>query len=77
MVDYLAVGPNRGVSAAAQIPDFSARIRALAHIVAQRLDAMVPDRDRRGAGSSAGGAAEMASLTRWLVEEMRALGGPE
>ena len=77
LVDSLAVGPNRGVSAAAQSPDFSARIRALAHIAAQRLDAMVPDNDRHGAGSSDGGATEMASLMRWLVEEMRALGGPE
>ena len=77
LVDSLAVGPSRGVSAVAQIPDFSARIRALAHIAAQRLDAMVPDSDGHGAGSSAGGAAEMASLTRWLVEEMRALGRPE
>ena len=76
LVDSLAVGP-RGVSTAAQIPDFSARIRALAHIAAQRLDAMVPDSDGRGAGSSAGGAAEMASLIGWLVEEMRALGRPE
>ena len=77
LVDNLAVGPNRGVSASAQIPGFSAHIRALAHIEAQRLDAMVPDNDGHGAGSSAGGAAEMASLTRWLVEEMRALGGPK
>ena len=77
LVDSLAVGPSRGVSAATQIPDFSARIRAIAHIAAQRLDAMVPDSDRRRAESSTGGAAEMASLTRWLVEEMRALGGPE
>ena len=76
LVDSLAVGP-RGVSTAAQIPDFSARIRALAHITAQQLDAMVPDSDGRGAGSSAGGAAEMASLIGWLVEEMRALGRPE
>ena len=76
LVDSLAVGP-RGVSTAAQIPDFSARIRALAHIAAQRLDAMVPDSDGRGAGSSAGGGAEMASLVGWLVEEMRALGRPE
>ena len=77
LVDSLAVGPSRGVSATAQIPGFSARIRALAHIAAQRMDAMVPDSDGHGAGSSAGSAAEMARLTRWLVEEMRALGGPE
>ena len=32
LVDSLEVGPNRVVSAVAQIPDFSARIRALAHI---------------------------------------------
>ena len=76
LVDSLAVGP-RGVSTAAPIPDFSARIRALAHIAAQRLDAMVPDSDGRGAGSSAGGGAEMARLVAWLVEEMRALGRPE
>ena len=76
LVDSLAVGP-RGVSTAAHTPDFSARIRALAHIAAQRLDAMVPDSDGRGAGSSAEGAAEMASLIGWLVEEMRALGRPE
>ena len=76
LVDSLAVGP-RGVSTAALIPDFSARIRALAHIAAQRLDTMVPDSDGRGAGSSAGGGAEMARLVAWLVEEMRALGRPE
>ena len=62
LVDSLTVGPSRGVSAAAQIPGFSARIRALAHIAAQRMDAMIPDSDGHGAGSSAGGAAEMASL---------------
>ena len=76
LLDSLAVGP-RGVSTAAQILDFSARIRALAHIATQRLDAMVPDSDGRGAGSLARGAAEMASLMGWLVEEMRALGRPE
>ena len=57
LVDSLTVGPSRGVSAAAQIPDFGARIRALAHIAAHRMDSMVPDSDGRGAGSSPGSAA--------------------
>ena len=75
LVDSLTVGPSRGMTATAQIPGFSARIRALAHIAAQRMDEMVPDSDDLGAGSSAGNAAEVARLTRWLVNEMRALGG--
>ena len=77
LVDSLTVGPSRGMTATTQIPGFSARIRALAHIAAQRMDEMVPDSDDLGAGSSAGSAAEVARLTRWLVDEMRALGGQE
>ena len=77
LVDSLTVGPSRGMSAPAQIPGFSARIRALTHIAAQRLDEMVPESDDLGAGSSAVNAAEVARLTRWLVDEMRALGGQE
>ena len=63
------------MTAPAYAPDFSARIRALTHIAAQRLKEMVPECDDLGAGNSAGSAAEMTRLTRWLVEEMRALGG--
>ena len=77
LVDSLSVGPSRGMSAPAQAPDFSARIRALTHIAAQRLGEMVPEIDDHGAGSSAGSAAEMAQLTRWLIDEMRALEGQE
>ena len=77
LVDSLTVGPNRGMTATAQIPGFIARIRALAHIAAQRMDEMVPDSDDLGAGSSAGSATEMARLMRWLVDEMRALGEQE
>ena len=77
LVNSLKVGPSRGMSAPAQVPGFSARIRALTHIVAQRLEEMVPECDDLGAGSSAGNAAEVAQLTRWLVDEMRALGGQE
>ena len=50
LVDSLAVGPSRGMSAPAQIPGFSARIRALTHIAAQRLDEMTPESDDHGAG---------------------------
>ena len=77
LVDSLTVGPSRGMTATVHIPGFSARIQALAHIAAQRMDEMVPDSDDLGAGSSAGSATEVARLTRWLVDEMRALGGQE
>ena len=77
LVYSLTVGPSRGMTTTSQIPGFSARIRAFAHIPAQRMDEMVPDSDDLVAGSSAGNAAEVAHLTRWLVDEMRALGGHE
>ena len=77
LVDSLTVGPSRGMSAPAQAPDFSARIRALTHIAAQRIEEMVPECDDLGAGSLARSAAEMARLTRWLIDEMRAIGGQE
>ena len=64
LVDSLTVGPSRGMSAPAQIPGFSARIRALTHIAAQRLDEMVPESDDLGAGSSAVNATQVARLTR-------------
>ena len=75
MVDSLAVGPVRGMETPAPAPDFSAHIQALTHIASQILKEMAPECDDRGVGSSAASAAEMARLTRWLVEEMRALGG--
>ena len=60
LVDSLTVGPSRGMAAPAHAPDFNARIRALTHIAAQRLEEMVPECDDLGVGSSAGSAAEMA-----------------
>ena len=76
LVDSLTVGPVRGMAAPAPAPDFSARIRALTHIAAQRLEEMAPECDDLGAGSSAGSVVEMARLMRWLVDEMRALRRP-
>ena len=77
LVDSLTVGASRGMASPAQVSDFSARIGALTHIAAQRLEEMAHECDDLGAGSSAGNATEMARLMRWLVDEMRALGGQE
>ena len=77
LVDSLPEGPVRGMAAPTPAPDFSACIRALTHVEAQRLEEMALECDDRGAGSSAGSTADMAWLARWLVDEMRALGGHE
>ena len=70
LVDSMAVGPDRGTSSA---PDFSTHIRAVAHIATRGLEEIAPESDDRGAGNLA----EMSRFTRWLVGEMRALGGQE
>ena len=70
LVDSLTVGPVGGRAAPTPAQDFSAHIRALIYISAQRLEEMAPECDDHGAGSSARSVVEMAPLTRWLVDEM-------